>query len=918
MNREVLFSSSFCCRESLNFSAIIIIESIHTSILGCEMIHTKSPRSHLRSITIFFNVCWLLLLTGLCVWSVNVEKNEVIELAAKEAMASFNKDILFRRWNASHGGVYVPVTDETQPNPYLKNIEERDIITPSGKKLTLMNPAYMTRQVHELARNHAGILGHLTSLNPIRPENKADIWEEKALKKFELGIEQLTSIEEMNGQLYLRFMKRLVTEKKCLKCHAAQGYKEGDVRGGISASVPLTSYFKISSVHIRTTVFVYSLIWLFGLLLLNVGAVFFDKQLKLKEKVEESLRASEEHFEMAEKGSANGLWDWPNVNEEKIWWSEQWYRLLGYHPGELEASYASARLLLHPEDYVKVKEGIKAHFDQQIPFDQQCRLRTKSGEYKWFRAKGQSSRDESGKPVRMSGFLEDISLLKVNEARYKTMIESSTDGFWVVDVKGKLLDVNTTYCYLTGYNRKELLQMSITDLEVKENLKETEKHMGNIITTGHDRFETVHRRKDGSLLDVEISVNFSPEGGGVFFVFLRDLTERNQTTVERTMMNLQLQQAQKMEAIGTLAGGIAHDFNNILGSILGYAGMAREDSISGSTVAKDLDNVIKSGHRARDLVRQILAFSRQEEAEYIVFQPANVIGDALKLIRATMPATIEIEEHIDPLTRVISADPTQLHQILMNLCTNAFHAMEEKGGKMSIYLHNRDDVSGDFVNTHGLTGDRYVELKVCDSGPGISSDVAERIFEPYFTTKEPGKGTGMGLSIIHGLIKKSGGTITVDTTPGIGTEFQVLIPAAEETNDIESQVVGEIPEGKERILFVDDEKLLVDMGKDMLERLGYTVTINQNSLEALAIFQDQPDHFDLVITDQTMPGMTGADLSRRMLQIRPDIPIILCTGYSTIMSEEKAKSYGIKEFMLKPIMKETIAQLIRKVLDDSC
>jgi PAS domain S-box-containing protein len=369
-----------------------------------------------------------------------------------------------------------------------------------------------------------------------------------------------------------------------------------------------------------------------------------------------------------------------------------------------------------------------------------------------------------------------------------------------------------------------------------------------------------------------------------------DITERTKAEEEKKKLQAQLLQAQKMEAIGTLAGGIAHDFNNILGAILGYAEMVREDSPADSTAARDLDQIILAGNRAKDLVKQILAFSRQAVAEKIPLQPALIIKETIKLLRASLPATITILPAIDPGTAFILADPIQLHQLTMNLCTNAFHAMEEGGGTLSISLTNIDP-------------------------PG--KPPVDEIFNPYFTTKEIGKGTGMGLAIAHGIVSSYGGTITFDSKPDLGTTFHITLPALTEHAKLSADTPDNgthIPVGAERILFIDDEEIIVNMTRTMLERLGYHVTVRNNSLDALTSFQNQPEAYDLVITDQTMPGMTGIDLARRMLQIRPNLPIILCTGYSSLITEDKAKSMGIKGFVMKPLAKKNIAELIRRVL----
>jgi CheY-like chemotaxis protein/two-component sensor histidine kinase len=295
--------------------------------------------------------------------------------------------------------------------------------------------------------------------------------------------------------------------------------------------------------------------------------------------------------------------------------------------------------------------------------------------------------------------------------------------------------------------------------------------------------------------------------------------------------------------------------------------------------------------------------------------PAVIVKEAITLLRSSLPSTITIQQDIDPDAGIILADPTQMHQIVMNLATNAFHAMEVKGGTLTISLRRRILSQEDLTTEPELQPGAFVQLSIRDTGEGILPEIRERIFDPFFTTKEVGKGTGLGLSMVYSIVKSSGGSIICDSRVGEGTEFRVILPVVEGHAVQENGLPDLTPHGKEHILFIDDEEMLVELGKTMLERLGYHVTTRRSSLDALNTFHNQPDAFDMVITDQTMPGMTGVDLARRILQLRPGMPIILCTGYSSQISEETAKAAGIKGFAYKPLAKKDIGELIRKVLD---
>jgi PAS domain S-box-containing protein len=384
---------------------------------------------------------------------------------------------------------------------------------------------------------------------------------------------------------------------------------------------------------------------------------------------------------------------------------------------------------------------------------------------------------------------------------------------------------------------------------------------------------------------------------------------------ENKSLQAQLMQSQKMEAIGTLAGGIAHDFNNILSAVLGYAEMARDASPEESPLARDLDKVLEASHRAAALVKQILAFSRQAETERIALQPVPIVKEAIKLLRPTLPSTIVIKQHLETPTRPICADPTQFHQIVMNLCTNAFHAMEQTGGVLDISLEDCELTPSDLQLYPDIQPGNFVLLAIGDTGSGIPPEIKDRIFDPYFTTKGVGKGTGMGLAIVHGIVATAGGFVVCESEPGKGTIFRIYYPAIEQNAVALTQSAASSPTGKEHILLIDDEEMLAEMGQAMLERLGYEVTVRTSSLEALTDFQNQLDRFDAVVTDQTMPGLTGMELAQKMLQIRPDIPIILCTGYSNLVNEEQATHCGITGFVMKPMTKQKIATQLRKALE---
>ena len=398
-----------------------------------------------------------------------------------------------------------------------------------------------------------------------------------------------------------------------------------------------------------------------------------------------------------------------------------------------------------------------------------------------------------------------------------------------------------------------------------------------------------------------------------------DITKRKKAEKEKMELELQLGQKQKMEAIGTLAGGIAHDFNNILAAIQGYVELSLDDLSEDSPVRNNLEQIMFCANRATKLVRQILTFSRkdQQEQEREPVQISTVVKEALGMLRSSLPATIKICRKIHAESSVIMADPTQIHQVLVNLCTNASDAMRDKGGQLEVTLADVSLESETRIGDEHLGQGSYVKLSVSDSGCGMEKEVAERVFEPFFTTKNVNEGTGLGLSVVHGIIKSHNGAIAVSSTPGVGTTFDIFLPKIESGEAQQPQSSESTARDKQVILLVDDEEMMVDVTTQILERLGYAVVPKTSSIEALEAFQEEPDKFDLVITDQVMPNMTGTELAGKIISIKPDIPVILCSGFPEKVCPEQIESIGIKEFIVKPIGRQEIAATVRRVLDAS-
>ncbi len=496
--------------------------------------------------------------------------------------------------------------------------------------------------------------------------------------------------------------------------------------------------------------------------------------------------------------------------------------------------------------------------------------------------------------------------------RLEDIVQSSNDSILGIGTDGIIQTWNRGARKIFGYEAHEAVGKHVAIFVPPDRIHETYEIIDNIKQGCRvDRFETMRKRKDGKM--IQVSVTASPVKNSLGTITGASIITRDIT--EKTILEEQVRQAQKRQAIGTLAGGIAHDFNNILTPIIGFAELSLDMVQPGSPVEESLQQILKSAERARVLIQHILTFSRESREDRQPLKLQYVVKEALKLIRATLPSTIRIEQDIRNCPPVL-ADPTQIHQIVMNLCTNAYHAMEESGGTLEVCLTETAIGAADDASIPGIAPGNYICLSIKDTGHGIDPAILQNIFDPYFTTKEVGKGTGLGLAVVQGIVKNYGGDIRVASTVGAGTCFDIYFPVFNEDLPV-SGIAGktETPRGNERILLVDDEDQIVLMLRQMLRHLGYHVTDTTSSLEALKMFSERPDDYDLFITDQTMPDMTGFQLTQKILQIRPGIPVILCTGFSSNISEEKAKNIGIREFIMKPVVKRDLAEILRRVLD---
>jgi PAS domain S-box-containing protein len=645
------------------------------------------------------------------------------------------------------------------------------------------------------------------------------------------------------------------------------------------------------------------------------GFIMNVRDITDRSKSEEALRQSEKLYRSVIENISDTFYR-TDIHGNLIMMSPSGAALFGYKSTEeMIGLNVPKSLYMKPEDRKQLLSLIEK---QGFVRDYEVYLKRRDGTPVYISTSSHQYFDEKGIMLGIEGVLRDITDRKKTEEALRNSEERFSKAFHINPAPtiistlndGRYIDVNNAFLRMLGFTREEMIGRTASELNVWANIDDRKKVAQKFVEQGSLHGELLHlQTKSGDIRYVLVSSEIITlqEQEFILSIFF-DITDQRK-------IETHLRQTQKMEAVGTLAGGIAHDFNNILGAVIGYTEMALGDSTIGERPRRYIEQIYKAGERAKDLVKQILTFSRKQEQERKPVLITPIIKEGTKLLRSSLPTTIKISQNIEDVSVTILADPTQIHQVLMNLCTNAAHAMREKGGILDIQLIQERVDRNRPLHPFNLGVGDYAKLTVSDTGHGIDASIMERIYDPFFTTKAPGEGTGLGLSVVYGIVRDHGGAIDITSEPGKGTTVNVFFPLENIEMPLLEQVHKQVPGGSERILFVDDEAVLAELGNVMLTSLGYRITSRTSSIEALEAFRAHPHNFDLVITDMTMPNMRGDDLARELLKIRPDIPIILCTGFSEMISEEKAKTLGVRRLVMKPIFKENIARVILEVLD---
>ena len=650
-----------------------------------------------------------------------------------------------------------------------------------------------------------------------------------------------------------------------------------------------------------------------------------------QKRAEEALRQSEERYAIAMTGSNEGHWVW-DVATDELYVSPVVNQVFGLAADE---SFTTRKAFLdrvrtHPDDFVVTERNFADHLAGRTPrLEHEFRIVLADGSFRWIQTRAQCFRDENGKPVRMAGASIDITErkraeegLRQSEQRYQLAIAGVNQGVWDWDLGSDMVFMSARAQLLLGREPGQPLRSRREWIGNWEYHPEDRAHVRQLLSEylrgGSSTFEVEYRMRHASGAwhwYHDRGVALRDESGRPYRMAgsLEDVTDRKEAEAQRDRLEKQLRQSQKLEAMGTLAGGVAHDFNNILAAILGYGEMAQKAAVEGSAQRRHIDAAMSAAMRAKALVESILAFSRSGMGERVQVHVQSVVSDVLDIFEGTLPERVVLERRLDAGDAAVLGDPTQLHQVIMNLCSNAVQAIEGSG-RVSVAVDTLTLTEPRLVTTCNLPAGEYVRFCVADTGTGIDPRVVERIFDPFFTTKSVGVGTGLGLSLVHGIVTDLGGGVEVENRPGAGATFTVYVPRRGSV-DAPAKVEEAIGAGGgETVMLVDDETALVQLGEEMMAELGYEPVGFSSSVAAIESFRATPERFDVVLSDESMPGMTGSELAEAIHKIRPDIPIVLMSGFTSAALASRARDAGVLEVLAKPLVARDIARCLANAL----
>lgn len=878
---------------------------------------TRRLKKIIRKYGLYLICCWTLIIALLALLTLYTSRQDTLKSAGDEARDYFCLNMYYRAWAARMGGVFVPM-DKVSPNPYLA-VTGRDITTTNGTKLTLVNPAYMTRMVFEsiLAESQDDpIISKITSSKPLNPKNAADAWELQSLKAFEHGdYKERSEVVAIGGKPYLRLISQFVTEKPCLKCHAVQGHHEGDIRGAITISVPLAKRYRLQASNERGIIGGYLLLWALG----SSGIAASSRR---REIYEETILANERKF----RAVCDWTQDWEYwVSPEGVmnYVSPSCVDMTGYDQTDFIADPELTIRIVHPDwrahfvNHRLATISVPDSGSQTLEFP----IVTRNGETRWLQHLCRPVFDgDTYLGRRVSN--RDATARKESEekvSRLSAIVESSGDAIISKTLEGTITSWNHGAEKLFGYTEHEMIGKSMLALIPPERRQEEQDILATIAQgRSIENFETVRLCRDGSQVDVSETISPVRDPNGTIIgisKIARDITSRIRAAEERARFEQQLLHTQKLESLGVLAGGIAHDFNNILMAIIGNADLALMRINKESPGIENLRKIEQAAAQAADLAKQMLAYSGKGRFLVEKVNLNLLLEEMLHMLEVSISKKALLRLNLAPNIPLVEVDATQIRQVVMNLVINASEAIGDKSGVIAI-TSGCMDCDANYLNNvwmiDNIKEGLYVYLEVADSGCGMDKETLAKIFDPFFTTKFTGR--GLGMAAVIGIVRGHKGAIKVYSELGKGTTIKILLPASDKSAEIfNHENVLNNWQGSGTVLLVDDEETVRGVGREMLRELGFSVLTAIDGKDALEIFKTHPE-IALVILDLTMPHMDGEQCFRELRMLRPNVKVIMSSGYNEQEVAQKFVGKGLAGFIQKPYKLSTLKSALM-VLD---
>lgn len=882
----------------------------------------KQVWTPITRITISAILLWSVLVSISLYWNINNIRQQAIALASSDARSNWNKDQAFRQWASLHGGVYVKIDQRTQPSPYLSHLPHRDLETSAGIKLTLMNPAFMMRQMTEEFEPLFGIKGKVTSEQQLNPDNKPDDWELKALRSFRQGKSELLEQTEIDGTPYIRLMRPMKTAPGCINCHDTLHYVPGDLHGGVSISIPMTPYLAASESTQRSITTSHGFIWLLGLFGIGLIGRWNYHHKQIRQNTEAKLEKSQQEWNSAMDFLQDAIY-LIDLDNKVVRANRAYFDMTGLSPEQVIGQ--DIEEIMHPQgepEPCPVCQARKVRKDALITMNAE---HPDNPTGRPIEVQVRMTRDQQGEVTGILMGIHDLTLAWDAEAAIREsahqvhdLLESTAEAIYSLDLDGNCTLANRACAELLGYDSPDLLVgQKLHELihhthEDGRPYPEQECPIHGVTQEGKPshRDNEIFWRRDGSSFPVEYwayPIYREDKLVGTVATFF-DISERKHT-------DQILRRTQKMDALGQLTGGIAHDFNNQLGVVSGYLDFLSEFIGKDEKPGRWIENATKATNRCIDLTRQLLAFSRKQQTDLECIHLKNELEDIKDLIRRSVTPIIDVHFSIDDDIWPIMSSPGDLEDAILNLAINARDAMSE-GGRLEIDAQNIH-MQHEQLKEYEIAEGDYVQISIRDSGIGMSPEIQEHVFDPFYTTKDVGKGTGLGMAMVYGFVKRNAGYIQLTSELGEGTTVTIYLPAQLKDVEHDNTVIADadLPQNNgETILLVEDEEYLGNLADEILSDQGYRVINARDGIQAIGILSKNGD-IDLIFSDIVMPGgISGFELARQAKTIKPDMKILLTSGYA-YKDLEKTELGRATNILDKPYTKSQLLHAIDKALN---